>query len=254
MPETLIVLAHPEPRSFNAEWARCSARFSEALGHRVSWSDLYAMGFDPAEGPQRYHRLCNGDRFDPLVAQDHAAKSNALPTDVGGEIAKIRRADRVIFHFPLWWFGPPAMLKGWFDRVLVHGALHSSTRRFDRGFCAGNRALFCVTAGSSAAESGPSGREGDVTMLLWPLAYALRYLGFAVAQPVTVHGVHGFHRSPARRDLEARLSGVLEGHAQRIAAFDDLPLITFNADGDFDTEGRLRDGAPSHSSFIRHGA
>ena len=252
MPETLIVLAHPEPRSFTAEWARCSARLSEALGHRVLWSDLYAMGFDPAEKPQHYGGFDQDARFDPLAAQDRAAKSNALPADVSGEIDKIRRADRILFHFPLWWFGPPAILKGWFDRVLVHGALHSSTRRFDRGLCSGKHALFCVSAGSSEEESAPSGREGDVTMLLWPLAYALRYLGFHVAQPVTVHGVHGFHKPAAQRQLEAKLAAALKAHSETIENLEDQPRIAFNADGDFDARGRLRSGAPSHSPFIRH--
>ncbi len=53
MPTTLIVLAHPDPRSFNAAWARATAEAATAQGHKVIWSDLYAMGLHPAEAAAR---------------------------------------------------------------------------------------------------------------------------------------------------------------------------------------------------------
>ena len=112
-----------------------------------------------------------------------AAVTGRLPGDVAAEVDKVRAADRILFHFPLWWFGPPAVLKGWFDRVLAHGVLHTDTERFDRGRCAGKEALFCVTTGATEAECGPDGREGDVQMLLWPLAYTLRLLRLLRAVP-----------------------------------------------------------------------
>lgn len=49
MTTTLIVLAHPDKRSFNGAWAKATADACRALGHDVLWSDLYGMGFDPAE-------------------------------------------------------------------------------------------------------------------------------------------------------------------------------------------------------------
>ena len=186
----------PEPRSFNGAWARATCAASEAAGHEVLLSDLVASGFDPVERRAHYAALDDADgdaAFDPLRLQDVAARRGALPEDVAVEVAKLRAADRLVVHFPLWWFGPPAILKGWFDRCLVHGALHTSSRRFDTGLCRGKKALFCVTTGSTADESSPAGKEGDATLLLWPLAYALRYIGFTVLKPHLVHGVHGFH-------------------------------------------------------------
>ena len=112
------------------------------------------------------------------------------------------------------------MLKGWFDRVLVHGALHSSEARFDRGLCVGKKALFCVTAGSSEFESSASGKEGDIRLLLWPLAYGLRYLGFTVLEPETVHGVHGFHTGAAQNELAEQLQGVLRAQQGLIDSVD----------------------------------
>lgn len=253
---TLIVLAHPEPRSFNGSWARASAQSSEANGHSVIFSDLVAMGFDPVERRSHYDQLPEGDQnepFDSLRMQDQAAKLDCLPADVATEIHKIRSADRIIFHFPLWWFGPPAILKGWLDRCLVHGALHTSAQRFDTGKCADKKVLFCVSTGSTALESSPAGKEGDARMLLWPLAYTLRYLGCTVLQPCVVHGVHGFHKGEAKMELEQRLAQRIADQHQLISGFDELPVMAFNRDDEFDDQGLLKPTATSYSSFIRHG-
>ncbi len=251
MTTTLIVLAHPEPRSFNGAWARASAEASAALGHEVLLSDLCALGFDAVEAAQHYAHT--DGPFDPLKAQESAAARGGIPADVAIEIAKIRQADRVIFHFPIWWFAPPAILKGWFDRVLMHGAMHSVADRFDAGLCLGKKALFCVTTGSRAAESAHNGKEGDVQMLLWPTAYTLRYLGFDVLEPRLVHGVHGYHTGADKTDLQDRLRTVLANQNALINGFDSLPAQPFNADDDFDANGTLRPDRPSHTPFIRHG-
>ena len=124
--------------------------------------------------------------------------------------------------------------------------------RFDKGQFRGRKALFCVTTGSSADESAHNGKEGDIRMLLWPMAYTLRYLGFSVVEPKIVHGVHGYHRDARKTALDARLREFLDSHATLIAAFDTLPLMPFNADTDFDADGRLKSDAPSNSRFIRH--
>lgn len=252
MTTTLIVLAHPDKRSFNGDWAAATERAATALGDTVLWSDLYAMGFHPAEAAARYPGWDPEVQFDPLKAQEERAGTDSLPPDVATEIAKIRQADRVIFHFPIWWFAPPAMLKGWFDRVLAHGALHNVDERFDTGLCRDKKALFCVTTGSRAEESAYNGKEGDVQMLLWPAAYTLRYLGFTVMVPIVVHGVHGYHRGARKADLEARLQDVLTKQSDVLATFDARPCLAFNADTDFDSNGRLFPDRTSHSAFIRH--
>ncbi len=250
MATTLIVLAHPEPGSFNGAWAEATRTACEAVGDTVLISDLCAMGFDAVESARHYPGWSGG--FDPLKAQEAASEAGSLPVDVAAEVAKLRAADRVVFHFPLWWFAPPAVLKGWFDRVLVHGALHGVEARFDAGLCRGKTALFCVTTGATEAESAFDGKEGDVQMLLWPVAYTLRYLGFSVLVPRVVHGVHGYFEGVEEEALRRRLRGVLEAQKDVIARFDDLPRMQFNADDDFDTEGRLKPGRPSYSPFIRH--
>ncbi len=242
MRRVLIVTAHPGPESFTRAWAARSRRACEALGYEVLWSDLYEMGFDPAERGALYGQE---GPFDPLKAQEAGA-----PADASAEAARIEAADVVILHFPLWWFGPPAMLKGWCDRVLVHGRLHDVDHRFDTGRCRGKTALFCVSAGVSAAEIGPGGKEGHLDLLLWPLAYTLRYCGFDIAAPVAATGVHGYWQGDDRVALEARLAALLDGQAALIAGLDQRPRWRFNADTDFDETGRLKPDAPRHWPFI----
>ena len=164
MTTTLIVLAHPESRSFNGAWARATAGAAQARGDRVLWSDLCAMGFDPAEGPAHYPGAAAP--FDVMKTQAKAAAAGTLPVEVAGEVEKLRAADRIVFHFPLWWFAPPAMLKGWCERVLVNGGSHDTGRRFDTGLLRGTRGTVRVTTGSTPNESAFDGREGDVRMLL----------------------------------------------------------------------------------------
>lgn len=250
MPKTLIVLAHPEQKSFNGTWAGESARLSQLAEHEILWSDLCAMGFDPVERARHYSDPPSP--FDPLKAQEQAAETDTTPDDVAAEIDKIRQADRLIFHFPIWWFGPPAILKGWCERALTHGGLHTSDERFDAGRCLGKKALFCVTTGSRTSESRYDGKEGDIQMLLWPLAYSLRYLGMTVLKPKLIHGVHGYFEGDAATALETRLRTSLSDHARTIADFDKLPEIPFNRDSDFDANGSLKPEAPGHSHFIRH--
>ncbi len=251
MTTTLIVLAHPDRRSFNGAWANATERAATSLGHEVLTSDLRAMGFDPLDAPDQYRDWDQSRPFDPLKAHEEAVRSATLPADVQAEMDKVRRADRIVFHFPIWWFAPPAILKGWLDRALVHGGLHSIDKRFDTGMCKAKTALFCATTGSSEAESAFNGKEGDIQMHLWPTAYTLRYLGFSVLAPITVHGVHGYHQGEAKVGLETRLRGVLEAQNGVMASWDSHPHLQFNSDDDFDTGGRLRPDRPSYSPFIR---
>lgn len=244
---TLIILAHPSSTSFNSQWAQATAT---ACDDEVLWSDLYQMNFNPVEKASNYH--LSSDDFDPLKAQFEATNDNLLPNDVALEIEKIRAADRLVFHFPLWWFSPPAILKGWTDRCLVHGAMHRSDARFDTGLCKGKEALFCVTTGASEIESGPDGKEGDTHMHLWHLAYTLRYCGFDVKRPLLFHGVHGYFKGDVQKDLENGCKDTLLAQPGIIKHWNERPNISFNCDSDFDEQGRLKPSAPSFSAFIKN--
>ena len=116
--------------------------------------------------------------FSPLGEQRHAFETSSLPQDVQREIARLERADLVVFQFPIWWHGPPAILKGWIDRVFVSGGLYTSAMRYDRGYFRGRKAVCSVTTGAPEFAFGPGSRGGDIERILWSTHYSLHYMGF----------------------------------------------------------------------------
>ena len=101
----LIILDHPDPNSFSAAAAREFILGAQSAGHTTELADLHAEGFDP--------RWTMAD-----IEADESAGSVA---DVAREQARIERADAVCLVFPLFWWGMPAMMKGWVDRVWSWG-------------------------------------------------------------------------------------------------------------------------------------
>lgn len=67
--------------------------------------DLYAEGFDP--------------RLNASERQSYYADRDGTAADIAPHIEKLRHAQRIVLAFPTWWFGPPAILKGWIDRVFA---------------------------------------------------------------------------------------------------------------------------------------
>lgn len=102
----LIVVAHPLPTSLSHRFSEVARHTLAATGHEVSVCDLYAEGFDPR-----------------LTAAERAAYYSPAPDHSGIEAhaAALRDAEMLVLVFPTWWFGLPAMLKGWVDRVFAPG-------------------------------------------------------------------------------------------------------------------------------------
>jgi NAD(P)H dehydrogenase (quinone) len=105
--DVLVVCAHPQPGSYTHAVAAAAIRGFEGAGHHVTLLDLYASGFVPAMSAAEraaYH----GER--PLI-DPQTVESAAL----------VQRVDALVFVYPTWWSGPPAILKGWLERVMVPG-------------------------------------------------------------------------------------------------------------------------------------
>ena len=188
-----IVLAHPEPQSYNAHLTRVARSALERDGWSVSLSDLYAMGFDPCERAEHFSPQQNPDRFDAMAQQRFASDHGAVPGPVAAEVAALDRADLVILQYPMWWHLPPAILKGWLDRVFIYGEVYTSKKRFEHGRWRGKRAMLSVTVGTSPETYAFDGRSGDIDLLLWPVHFSLAYVGFTVLTP--------FIRRKAQLDL-----------------------------------------------------
>lgn len=235
----LIVLSHPEPKSFNAALKDVAMETLARGSHGVEVSDLYTDGFQPAEGPDHYPARAEPDRFSALGEQRHASRSGTLPADVRREIDRLDRADLVILQFPLWWHGPPAMLKGWFDRVFVNGDLYTSTMRYDRGRFTGKRAIVAVTTGAPEAAFGPCSRGGDIDRMLWPVHYSLHYLGFAVLPAFVAYGIQGHGYAYADDAAASRLRDDYKAMwRDNLTRLDEAVPLRFPGWSDWDPDGR----------------
>lgn len=100
----LIVYCHPCPESFCAAVRDAALAALAKAGHETRLIDLHASRFDPVMGPDERRGY-------------HTAGDNEAP--VAEHLAHLRWAEGVLFVYPTWWYGPPAMLKGWLDRVWV---------------------------------------------------------------------------------------------------------------------------------------
>jgi len=249
---TLIVLAHPEAQSYNAALARSTQDVLRSRGHDVRLSDLYAQAFAADEHGRHFSRRANPSRFDAQTEQRFSADRNALPLDVRRELDDLLWADLLVLQFPLWWFGMPAILKGWMDRVFVYGKLYSSRRRLHSGVCVGKRAILSVTAGSSKEACAPDGQDGDTQLILWPIHYALHYVGFAVLEPLIVTDVRSGRTGSDAERHQILLQGRLRLHGMTFASIDGRPAIAFNGAEDWNERGKLKPDAPVYSPFIRH--
>lgn len=95
-----VILAHPTTGSFNHAIAQTAVQAIKANGHSVLFHDLYQ------------------EKFDPLLGSLEIAKNNALPAAIKQHCEEIATADGIVIVHPNWWGQPPAILKGWVDRVI----------------------------------------------------------------------------------------------------------------------------------------
>jgi NAD(P)H dehydrogenase (quinone) len=102
----LVLYAHPVETSFHAAMHARVVTALRAAGHEVDDCDLYAENFNPV--------LSREERLNY-----HNTAVNRAP--VKSYVERLERADALVLCFPVWCFGLPAILKGWFDRVLMPG-------------------------------------------------------------------------------------------------------------------------------------
>ncbi|MET9536617.1 NAD(P)H oxidoreductase [Streptomyces sp. NPDC006553] len=131
---TLLVLAHPRTDSLTAQVAaRLHARLEDE-GGTVDVLDLYAEGFDPALRPED--------------EPDWENREKVYSPEVHAHMDRILAADDIVVVFPVWWFTPPAILKGWIDRVWNYGFAYGRSRPR----LAGKRLLWLALMGGTPEE------------------------------------------------------------------------------------------------------
>ncbi len=247
-----IVLAHPERHSFNGLLADATRSTLRSQGWEVTLSDLYQLNFDPCESARHYSSRSDSDRFHAQTEQRFNASQGTTPDDVQQEMEHLLASDLLVVHFPLWWFGMPAMLKGWMDRVFVYGAMYRSAMRYDAGVCAGKKMLACVTTGASADACSFDGCESDTRMLMWPILFPFRYLGFDVYVPEIFHGIGGVAFVEGHEDSTHGVNAYKKRWQDQLVALPSRHSVPYNRDTDFDDNKRLLKSAPVHSPFVSH--
>jgi NAD(P)H dehydrogenase (quinone) len=191
----LWVFAHPERSSLTAALRDEGIAALTEAGHEVMLSDLYAMKWNPIVDADNFTEN-SGERLHVAEASKRAYQSGTLSPDIRAEQEKLDRADAVVFQFPLWWFGMPAIMKGWVDRVFVKGYAYGipdpdhpgRTLRYGHRMLSGKRALTVVTIGGPESTYGPRGINGQLDQVLFPLLHGtFWYVGIASVPPVAVY-------------------------------------------------------------------
>lgn len=215
----LIVLAHPEPKSFNGALFDTAVRALGAAGHAVATSDLYRMGFNPVSDRRNFTSVKEPDYLKLQIEEMHATEVGGFAPDIEAELRKVEAADLMIWQFPLWWFGLPAILKGWVGRVFAMGRTYGYGRIYESGVFKGKRALLSLTTGGPQESYAPDGFNGDLEAILRPIQRGiLEFTGFSVLRPAV-------HWQPVRVD-EADRQVWLDAWSDRLRAIElESPIV-----------------------------
>lgn len=206
----LVVLAHSEKTSFNYAMKEAAVEALRGKGWEVAESDLYAMNFNPLISKKDITgKLKDPENFQYPAESTLAYKEGRLSPDIVAEQKKLQAADLVIFQFPMQWFGVPAILKGWFERVLVAEFAYTYAAMYDKGPFRNKKALLSITTGGSGSMYSLQGIHGDMNVILWPIQSGiLHFCGFQVLAPQLTYSIG---HTPA----DARLQ-ILDGWKKRL--------------------------------------
>lgn len=95
-----VILAHPRKKSFNHAIAQCAVAQLTRNGHRIFFHDLYA------------------EKFDPIIPRHELPAGAELAPEIDSHCREINSANGIVMVHPNWWGQPPAILKGWVDRIM----------------------------------------------------------------------------------------------------------------------------------------
>jgi NAD(P)H dehydrogenase (quinone) len=150
--QILVILGHPNPESFNHAIAAQVCATLREVGHDVILHDLYAEGFDP------------------ILPAAEIPREGPLTAEIARHCEELAEADGIVIIHPNWWGQPPAILKGWVDRVMRPGVAY----RFEEGDAGDGVPIGLLKAGAALVlntANTPPQREqavfGDPLQALW---------------------------------------------------------------------------------------
>jgi NAD(P)H dehydrogenase (quinone) len=253
MKKVLIVYAHPEPRSLTRQLVDVSLQTLREREMEVIQSDLYAMRWKAVFDEQDFPMRDDPERLSFVNESGYSYSTGNQTSDVTSEQQKVLSADAVIFQFPLWWYGMPAILKGWIDRVWAYGLAYGykgegNRYRYGDGAFKGKRALLSVTVGGPAKDYSPRGINGPLDQLLFPITHgALFFPGMDV---LPTYAVYGTGSIDAEGVAEAKASW--RRRVERLFEDEPIPFRPQNG-GDY-TDGYelAADVAAGQSGLVAH--
>ncbi|KAI1609119.1 Ribosyldihydronicotinamide dehydrogenase [Exophiala viscosa] len=218
-------------------------------------SDLYAMHWKSQIDRDDFPTYDKSLPLRSAIASYMGHASHTLTADVVAEQEKLLWADFVILQFPLWWYGMPAILKGWFDRVFSCGFAYGIGEhndkhwgdRYGEGVFKGKRAMLVVTAGGDESNYQARGICGPIEDLLFPVNHGmLFYTGFDVLPPFVAY------RSDRMKEAEfEHQAEKLRKRVQTSSSTDPIPYRRQNF-GDYDIPAlTLRDDIDSGNQGFR---
>lgn len=185
----LLVFCHPRADSYAAALRDATVRGLQRAGHAVEVRDLHAEGFRPG-----------------LTAEEHARvhEPGANLEGVEDHAASLRAADALVLVYPTWWYGMPATLKGWFDRVWVTGLAFTLGAGAIESALTNIRRIAVVTT------------YGSPLWLLWWIGWPdRRVMGRAIRRLCAPRCRLEWH---ALTDMDHRARPALEAHLARVEA------------------------------------
>jgi NAD(P)H dehydrogenase (quinone) len=217
--KALIVHAHPEPQSFSSALARTAADALTAAAHDVRVIDLYARRFDPVSDRRNFTLAKDPEYFKQQMEEAHATEHDGFAGKLLTEIENLEWCDALIFSFPLWWFGMPAILKGWVDRVFAYGRIYGSGKIYEAGLGKGQRrGLVLMTTGGGEVTYGGRGVNPPLASILVPIQHGIFWFnGFQPLEPFVAWSVAHIS-DEGRQQILTRLS------ARITTIFDESPL------------------------------
>ena len=221
--KVFIVYWHYEKQSFNQALLQEAIKTLKRQGHEVKTSDLYQMQFNPVSGPQNFINLQNPDAFKQQSEEMYANEHGNFSPIIQAEIDKLDWCDLLIFQFPLWWFGLPAVLKGWVDQVFTMGHAYGNGKFYDTGAFKNKKALLSLTTGGPESAYVKGGWNGDIHSILKPIQRGIFYfVGFQVLRPFISYGPAHVSLEERKDDLQrfsVRLESIFEESAIDLGSY-----------------------------------
>ena len=168
--KVLVIYTHPNPESFNHAVLENVLKGLKESEHEVKEKDLYKLAIKNTLDKKDFEALLSGD----------------VPDDIQIEHKDISWAEALIFIYPTWWYGRPALLKGWIDRVWSNNFAYEYVDNKAKGLLKHNKALIITTLGASEEDL----KDEDKQAIKLPMVHGT--LNFCGIKNVDFKPFYGF--------------------------------------------------------------